>query len=322
MLSRVANSIYWMNRYIERAENYARFMSVNLNLSLEVPGLFADQWSPILNTTGDMDNYFLCYNEATEDNIIDFMTFDLRNSNSIFSSLDFARENARTIREILPKELWEHLNSFYLELKQLAKKENRSVDNAQQFYENIKQGCQLFNGMMDSTYSRNEGYYFANLGKFIERADKTSRFLDVNYFQFNDSPEKNIATPQELLIWSAVLKSSSALNMYRQKYKSLKPLYIIELLIKDRDFPRSIYSCIKKAEYSLYRISGVRPQDGYSNSAEKAITKLKHELEFSELKDILKSDFHTFLDKFQIKNNQIDAEIFKTYFEINAINNQ
>jgi uncharacterized alpha-E superfamily protein len=318
MLSRVANSIYWMNRYIERVENYARFMSVNINLSYDVPGLFADKWDSILTSTGDYESFRMCYDRADKDKIVDFMTFDLRNPNSMFRSLGEARENARTIRETLPKEVWEHLNSFYLEVKTFSEKKDREIDNSNDFYEYIKKGCQLFFGMMDATYTRNEGYQFASLGKFLERADKTSRFLDIRYFQFDAASEIKTPTPQELLIWSAVLKSVSALNMYRQQYKTLKPQFIIELLIKDRDFPRAICYCIKKAEYALYRISGYRPQDSYSNSAEKEISKLKCDIDFTETSDILAKGIHKYLDEFQTRNNRIDLEIFKTYFELES----
>ncbi len=318
MLSRVANSIYWMNRYIERVENYARFMSVNINLSYDVPGLFANQWDSILTSTGDYGAFHVYYDQADKDKIIDFMTFDSRNLNSMFRSLGEARENARTIRETLPKEVWEHLNSFYLDFKSFADKPNRDIDNHNDFYENIKKGCQLFFGMMDATFTRNEGYQFASVGKFLERADKTSRFLDIPYFQFDAAAEVKTPTPQELLIWSAVLKSVSALNMYRQQYKTLRPQFIIELLIKDRDFPRAICYCIKKAEYALYRISGSRPQDSYANQAEKEVSKLKHEIDFTETSDILQQGIHKYLDAFQSKNNNIGLEIFKTYFELES----
>jgi uncharacterized alpha-E superfamily protein len=314
MLSRVANSIYWMNRYIERVENYARFVSVNINLSYDLPGMISEHWGLLLEATHDKATYDKLYHEETEDKIIYFITFDPNNPNSIFNILGNARENARTVKETLPKEIWEHLNSFYLSFKQFSTNKKLDFEELPNFYENIKQQCQLFAGMIDGTLLRDEAYYFANMGKFLERADKTSRFLDIGYFNFKSVADVKTANPQDLLVWSAVLKSVSAFNMYRQQYKSLKQENIIEFLIKDRDFPRAICHSIKKAEYAIYRISGTRPQDSYSNDAEKAITQLKHDIDFTETSEIIKYGLHKYLNDFQVKNNNIDQEIFKVYF--------
>jgi uncharacterized alpha-E superfamily protein len=314
MLSRVANSIYWMNRYIERVENYARFVSVNINLSYDLPGMISEHWDLLLQATHDKAKYDELYTESSEDKIIYFITFDPLNPNSIFNILGNARENARTVKETLPKEVWEHLNSFYLSFKQFSTNKKLDSEELTQFYENIKQQCQLFAGMIDGTLLRDEAYYFANMGKFLERADKTSRFLDIGYFNFQSVSDIKTVNPQDLLIWSAVLKSVSAFNMYRQQYKSLKQENIIEFLIKDRDFPRAICHSIKKAEYAIYRISGARPQDSYSNEAEKAISQLKHEIDFTENGEIIKYGLHKYLNDFQVKNNNIDQEIFKVYF--------
>ncbi|MCF8325031.1 MAG: alpha-E domain-containing protein [Leadbetterella sp.] len=314
MLSRVANSIYWMNRYIERVENYARFVSVNINLSYDLPGMISEHWGLLLEATHDKATYDKLYSEETEDKIIYFITFDPNNPNSIFNILGNARENARTVKETLPKEIWEHLNSFYLSFKQFSTTRKLDFEELPNFYENIKQQCQLFAGMIDGTLLRDEAYYFANMGKFLERADKTSRFLDIGYFNFKSVSDVKTANPQDLLVWSAVLKSVSAFNMYRQQYKSLKQENIIEFLIKDRDFPRAICHSIKKAEYAIYRISGARPQDSYSNEAEKAITQLKHDIDFTETNEIIKYGLHKYLNDFQVKNNKIDLEIFKVYF--------
>lgn len=314
MLSRVANSIYWMNRYIERVENYARFVSVNINLSYDLPGMISEHWGLLLEATHDKAIYDKLYTANREDKILYFITFDPLNPNSIYNTLGNARENARTIKETLPKEIWEHLNSFYLSFKQFSTNPKLDFEQLPKFYEDIKQQCQLFAGMIDGTLLRNDAYYFANMGKFLERADKTSRFLDIGYFNFQSVSDVKTVNPQDLLIWSAVLKSVSAFNMYRQQYKSLKQENIIEFLIKDRDFPRAICHSIKKAEYAIYRISGSRPQDSYSNEAEKAISQLKHEIDFTENADIITYGLHQYLNDFQVKNNNIDQEIFNVYF--------
>lgn len=316
MLSRVANSIYWISRYIERAENYGRFINVNIGLSLDIPSLFTENWEPIISATADHFTFFQYYQEATRDNVIDFMTFDYRNPNSIFSSISAARENARTIREVLPHELWVQINAFYLRMKPLATSTNRTIEDSQLFFDEIRQGCQLFWGMLDSAYTRNEGYHFASLGKFIERADKTSRFLDIKYFMPSITQKKGDPTAEELLIWTSVLKSVSAFNMYRQQYKNLEPRHIVKFLVLDKCFPRSIYYSVLMAEAALYKISGQPLKEGFTNLAEKKVSILRNELSFTEVDDFYPSNLHKFLDSFQLKNNGVDDAIFKTYFEL------
>ena len=318
MLSRVADSIYWINRYVERAENYARFLSVNINLSLDAPGLFTEQWEPILTATADSNTFKLYYDEASRENVITYLTLDSRNPNSIYSCLAAARENARTIRETLPKELWEHLNGLYIKVKNSYGNRAIIAENPLPFCDEIKFSCQLFWGIIDSSVTRNEGFHFGRLGKFLERADKTSRFLDVQYFTV--LPEAEVSgTPKELLIWSAVLKSVSAFNMYRQQYKNLTPSQIIKFLILDKNFPRSVLYSLRRAEMSLYEISGVKIFDGYSNSAEKVISRLRYDVEFADINEIIAGGLHSYLDNFQIASNKIGDAIFDNYFDLKLV---
>ncbi len=318
MLSRVANSVYWMGRYVERIENYARFMSVNINLSYDLPEGISDHWNLLLEATHDKHMYDNIYGEDSEEQIIDFITFDSLNPNSIYSMLGNARENVRTVKEVVPKEFWESINKFYLRFKNYTFNSHHDMATMMEFYDGIKQQCQFLTGMLDACLTRNEVYYFFILGKFLERADKTSRFLDIGYFNNKSVAESKISNSQDLIIWSSVLKSVSAFNMYRQQYKSLKYENIIEFLIKDRNFPRAICHSVKKAEYALYKISGSRPQNGYRNRAEKNISELNHVIDFTETEEIIKIGLHKFLNEFQIKNNKVDSEIFKVYFDLNS----
>lgn len=317
MLSRVAESIYWVNRYMERVENYARFISVNIHLSLEAPGLFSEDWRALLAATADETLYHQYYDSPERESVIHFLTFDLRNPNAIFSCLSAARESARTIREALPKELWEHLNGFYLEVK-TASQQDQLWESPEQFFEHVKKGAQLFWGMVDSTLSRQEGYHFGHLGRYLERADKTSRFLDIKYFTARRGTTSS-AQPQDLLIWSSVLKSVSAYNMYRQQYKTVDPEHLVAFLVTDKSFPRSILYCVREAERALYAVSGQRIKDGYSNEAERALGKLRHEIEYITLDEIFAEGLHPFLDRFQQLNNQIDKEVFGQYFALKPV---
>jgi uncharacterized alpha-E superfamily protein len=314
MLSRVANSVYWMHRYIERAENYARFMSVNFNLALDLPPNVDQQWEPLLIATADNDLFKKYYKQPTRENVIQFMTFDKRNPNSILMCLSNARENARTIREIISKEMWEHLNQFYMTVRDTPPKQQWELGQTQNFLTEIRNSTQLFYGIIDATITRNEAWHFGRLGRFMERADKTSRFLDVKYFTLLPEIEL-VGSTIDLMIWSAVLKSVSAYNMHRQQYRSLTPSSIIEFLILDRMFPRAVGHCIRQAELSLYEISGNNITNGFGNSPERLISKLRTDIEFTETADIFRAGLHQYLDNLQTRVNDIGAAIFQTYFD-------
>ncbi|MFN8346717.1 MAG: alpha-E domain-containing protein [Spirosomataceae bacterium] len=318
MLSRVADSVYWMNRYIERAENYARFIGVNFNLAFDLPPNVREQWEPLLIATADNFLFYQYYEEPTRENVINFMTFDKRNPNSIFSCLSAARENGRTIRESISKEMWENLNELYLWMRDVKPKEEWDLNHMQQFYTQVRNGTQLYYGVVDATITRNEAWHFGRLGRFMERADKTSRFLDVSYFTL--LPDSDVTgSTLELVLWTAVLKSVSAYNMYRQQYQTLTPTHIAEFLILDKLFPRAMAHCIRQAELSLYEISGTPITNRFSNLAEKMMGKLRSEIEFTEVEDIFRTGLHQYLDQFQIRGNEVSKSIFETYFDIKPV---
>ncbi len=317
MLSRVADSIYWTNRYIERAENYARFIGVNFNLALDLPPNVSEQWEPLLVATADNYVFYQYYSEPTRENVIQFMTFDKRNPNSIYNCIANARENARTIRETISKEMWENLNQLYLWIKEVSQAP-WDLSQMPAFYSQVKNGAQLFYGVIDATITRNEIWHFGRMGRFLERADKTSRFLDVNYFTLLHDTDITGNT-LDLVMWTAVLKSVSAYNMYRQQYQTPTPTHIVEFLILDKLFPRSMAHSIRQAELSLYEISGTPFAKGFSNKAEKMMSKLRSEIEFTEIDDIFSSGLHQYLDQFQTKANEAGNAIFETYFDIKPV---
>jgi uncharacterized alpha-E superfamily protein len=318
MLSRVANSIYWVNRYIERAENYARFMGVNFSLALDLPPEVPPQWEPLIITMAEEKGFRELYDTPTRENVVLYMTFDTRNPNSILSCLWAARENARSVRESISREMWEHLNQLYLRVKDTAASRNRDLNELQDFFTEIKMGSQLFFGIVDSTITRNEGWHFGRVGRFLERADKTSRFVDVKYFILLPDPA-GVGSPIDLLQWTAVLKSASAYNMYRQEYGVITPSHIVEFLFLDKKFPRSVIHCLRQAETSLYEISGTSLTSRYSNPAEKKLSKLCSQFEFVDVKEIFDMGLHQFIDLFQTRNNEVASEIHNTFFALKPV---
>lgn len=311
MLSRVADAMYWMNRYMERAENYARFMDVSFNLSLELPPNVSEQWQPLIVTTGDWELYQLMYKTVDKQKVIYFLAFDPKNPNSIYNCIINARENARSIRPEITKELWEQINRLYYFVKDGLSKKIWTKKDPRIFFDEIKKGCQLFWGIVDATISRTEGWHFGRIGKMLERADKTSRILDVKYHLLLPSPEY-VGSPLDIIQWAALLKSVSAYDMYRKLNGKLTPSGIANFLILDKEFPRSILLCLEHAIISLKAISG--NTNGYANQAEKEAGWLTAQLEYADINDIIKTGMHEYLDNIQIKLNKLSQSIADIFF--------
>lgn len=312
MLSRVADSIYWLNRYIERAENVARFVDVNLNLMLDMPPGVAEQWQPLVLTTGDLDLFEERYGQATRDNVIQFLTFDPDYPNSILFCLQAARENARSIREIISSEMWEQVNAFYLMVKEAA--ENHPQTTLPNFFTQVKLSSHRFAGVMDATMTHNEGWHFGYVGRLQERADKTARILDVKYFYLLPSAEW-VGTSLDQIQWIALLKSASAYEMYRKSQRRIAPSSVVEFLILNREFPRSIHFCMRQAQRSLHAITGT-PAGTWSNPVERSLGRLCSELGYLTVEDIIEVGLHEFLDQMQSRINQLGNAISETFFSL------
>lgn len=316
MLSRVANSIYWMSRYMERAENVARFIGVNLNLILDMPEEFGEQWAPLVNITGDNKLFTERYGAPTRENVLHFLTFDRENPNSIYNSVRHARENARSVREIISSEMWEQANLFYLLVKDAAS-DKTVFDNPHEFYTAVKMASHLFDGLTVATMSHNEAWHFLRMGGLLERADKTSRILDVKYFILLPDADA-VGTSIDNLHWAALLKSVSALEMYRKHSKQIDPTKVADFLILNRDFPRSVHSCLSRAAQSLHAITGSSP-DAFNNKAEQRLGRLCAELNYTQIEEIIQGGLHEFLDKLQTQLNQVDDAVFETFFALRPL---
>src|ERR1041385_3042096 len=225
MLSRVADSIYWMSRYVERAENVARFVDVNLQLMLDAPSGEDQQWEPLVNTTGDHEDFKKRYGKATQRNVLQFLSFDPENPNSILSCIRAARENARTIREIISSEMWLQLNKFYL-MVTAAAADSTDQANPHEFFTEVKNANHLFNGIAAATMTHGEPWHFFHMARMLERAAKTSRILDVKYFILLRSVQ-DVGTPFDDIQWAAVLRSASAFEMYRKRHGRISPKSVV-----------------------------------------------------------------------------------------------
>ena len=316
MLSRVANSLYWMARYIERAENIARIVDVNLQLLLDLRDLdeqrLAAHWLPIVLATGDEEQFFTLHKKATAQNVTEFLVFQMENPNSIVSSICSARENARMVRDQITLELWEELNRLYWFVRTPTARQVWK-ESPSEFFQQIKAGSLHIIGLTDATLIHNEGWWFAQVGKFIERADKTSRILDLRY---KSLPEKGVPqnlTQTDVLEWSAILRSCSAWDAYKSIHGAeVNPRLVADFLLLSEDFPRSVEFCVIELNRALRRISGV-VEGKFCNDAEKLAGRLVAELQFSAIDEIFEAGLHDYLDLVQMKLNNIGAALFNAY---------
>jgi uncharacterized alpha-E superfamily protein len=307
MLSRVADSVFWGNRYIERAENVARFVDVSQSMSLGgVP-----QWAPLVYASGDEQLFQEHYKAYDAESVLQFLLFDERNTNSILTCLIRARENARTIREVLSVSLWESINRFYLRVREAARNPDPILQNPANFLERVKRHSHEVIGVTEATMSHGEAWNFAKIGRLIERADKTSRILDVKYFIL--LPEvAQVGSTLDVLQWSALLESTSALHTYRKRFGRISPRNVAEFLILDPDFPRSMRSCVNGIQASLIKITG----SNLSCPSEQLCEELNLRLQRVSIHDIIQVGMHEFIDNFQQSLNAIGAAIYHGFFEI------
>ncbi len=313
MLSRAAENIFWLNRYLERADNYARFIDVNLNISLEMPSSYSSQWLPLIETTGDTELFQQLYEEATADNVIRFLATDLKNPNSIYSCLNAARENARIVRENISTDMWEVINSLYLRVQNLRSDSlAHSPATLIAIFREIRNTVMTFYGTMEDSISHSEAWHFGRMGRFLERADKTCRFLDMKYFILLPKVT-DVGTSLDQLQWAALLKSTSGLQVYRRQYGQIEPANIVRFLVLDREFPRAIRYCLIWINHSLHELTGTQ-SFSFSNIAEKKVGALLAELDYKDYEEIRAQGLHEFLDHVQLRCNDIGQAMAETFF--------
>jgi len=323
MLSRVANSLYWMSRYIERAENIARIVDVNLQLLLDLRNLneerLAKHWLPIVQTTGDEAQFFALHKKATAQNVTEFLVFQMENSNSIISAICQARENARMVRDQITIELWEELNRLYWFVR-TPDARNCWKESPSEFFQQIKSSSLLISGLSYATLIRNEGWWFAQTGKYIERADKTSRILDLRYEALPPRGLPTNVSETDALDWSAILRSCSAWDAYKTIHGAeVNPRLVAEFLLLSEDFPRSVRFCVDEFTVALRKISGVA-EGKFCNDAEKLAGRLLADLQFITIEEIFDAGLHDYLDRLQTKLNDIGNALFHAYIVQNFNN--
>ena len=324
MLSRVAQNIYWMTRYVERAEDTARLINVNTNLLLDLPRTTTFGWLPLIFIIGAENRFFEKDPQrlADETNVVKFLINDRDHPGSIISSLAAARENLRTTRDTVPQEAWEQINSLYI----YARDHLPSRRGRYEFLRRVIQGAQQIGGLLAGAMSRTAAYDFVRLGHYLERADMTTRILDVRsanllshpsqaqsqtYTQTQTQavvPAQEEQDPFESIQWMSVLKSLSAYQIYRQQVRvRVNGPDVLKFLLQDEYFPRAVAFCLRQLDICLRKL----PRH---EAALAALAALRQKLNAATVPELTREGLHDFIDEVQIGLGELHDQIAAAYF--------
>lgn len=311
MLSRTADSLYWLARYMERAENIARIVLVGHRMtsmarSLGNPG---NEWLSTLIASGCELGFFAKYSEAAAPAVIDYLVRDADNPSSILSCIETARRNARAVRTALTVDMWNALNETWLRTRTLFA--DATSERIAELLEWVKERSQLFSGAYANTMLRNDAYYFTRLGTFLERADNTARILDVKYHVLLPQHE-GVGGALDYYQWQAILRSVSALRSYHWVYQDrLKPWLIAELLILRPEMPRSLRSCYDEISEHLDALAG--RYGGKRGECHRLGGEIHARLRYGRIRDIFQIGLHEFLTEFIDRTILLGSEINHLY---------
>jgi uncharacterized alpha-E superfamily protein len=316
MLCRVADSLFWMSRYIERAENTARVADVNIQLLLETAHHDNTQmevhWGSVLDGFGERVMFNSLYDTITTHNVAEYLTFSRENPSSVLSCVLAARENARMIRDQISSEMWEIINRLYLFLKsQDAGRVLRAGSSG--FFEQIKEFAHLFRGVTDATFPRKLGYEFIRAGCYLERADKTGSILDSKHFLL-DTPEVNPDdVAHEVVQWVSVLRACTGVEAYHRVYVSdVSRLNVVAFLVQSREFPHSILFCLSQLQLAIHSISGCSITQ-FSNEAERICGRIISKVLYTSVAEIVDEGLHTYLQDLKASVERIAVELSNSY---------
>lgn len=311
MLARTADSLFWLSRYVERAEYLARILETTARLAT-LPASYAgamNEWASAVATAGCADAFYRTYGEATEQTVQDFLAFHPENPSSIRNCLETARTNARTVRTALTVETWEAINGAWLELKRFDSK-GMSREEFARFLDWVKDVSLAFDGSAYRTMLRNDGFWFTRLGTFMERADNTARLLDVKFHVLLPESER-VGGSLDYFQWSAILRAVSAQNAYHWVYReSLKPWLVADLLTLNREMPRSLASCYENIVRFLDQIA---TQYGRQGPSQRQARAMLAKLQNTSIEEVFQGGLHEFITTFLVDSNRLGAAIAEQY---------
>jgi uncharacterized alpha-E superfamily protein len=315
MLSRVADSLFWMSRYLERAECIARLLDVGFYLELDLSGVAAGlselHWSSLLAILQTTISPHTSRNHTPAAAIVRWLAFDLEHPNSILYCINRARNNARSIRGTISPAMWRELNKLYLQLRD-PDFEQQAHESPHDLYQAVEIGSHLFQGVCDATMTRDEGWQFIQLGKFLERADKTLRILDIKWQVLQDLSGHG-DLPLINLHWAAVLRSCLAYEAYQRVYISrVDPESVIEFLLLEPRFPRSVRFSLEQTAHALSQIEGTSA-DGWGSDANRILGRVLSELRYCDLAEIDEDGLPQFLEMILSRCNDVGQAVQGEY---------
>jgi len=312
MLSRVADNLYWVGRYLQRAESTARLVTVNGHLLLDLPRQVQTGWLPLIEILGVEKQFKALYpaaGDANETNVVRFLLNDPRSASSILSSVRRARESLRTVRDTLPQESWEKLNDLHL-LVQADGEKGLNRRYRQEFLQRVIDACLLLFGVLTSNMSRDTGFQFLRLGTNLEQADMTTRILDVRSVNLIRTRAAEELRPFENIQWMSVLRSLTAYEMYRRLVRErVQGDRVLRFLLQDREFPRSVVFCLLRMQRTLPKLPEKR-------SVERAITRTLAVLRDADVESLMEKDLTEFLDEVQVGIAGINDALSDAYFKV------
>lgn len=306
MLARVAESLYWLSRYSERAENMARLINVYAHLLLDLPRSVAPGWNTLISISGAREDYQARHQDFDERSVVHYLIADPASTSSIVASLNAARENARTIRDVIPREAWEHINSFALWAREQAP---RALNRRERFdfLNEVILRCQTLSGIVSGSMNHDQRYLFFRLGRRLERADMTTRIIDVRAAGLMMSENGDVVQNFDGLQWMSVLKSLTGYQMYRQSMNArVQRAEVLKFLFHSEVFPRAVARCLVELEQDLQKL----PRNGVALAG---IARVKQQLKADVVK-MNQAELHQFIDQLQIGFNGIGTTLADTYF--------
>lgn len=316
MLSRIAESLYWLARYMGRAEDTARILDVNYYLMLEQgPSDYEFDWEPILQMAGEQEHFRKVYGEATSETVFEFLAFRRDNPSSIVQCVAKARENARTIRDFLSRETWEDINSFYHRVLHFVP-EQEFAAGPHRFCDEIRFGCHRYYGARDATLPHDEGWDFLRIGASLERAETTARLAGM---QFPKPVSEPLVEAHLSHQWMAILRSVGAYAAYRRQYRSvIEPDRVAEMLILHPEHPRSVRFNTTELQTGLRSISGAQT-GSYATEAERLTGKVLEGLRYTTMDEILAGGLHPYTNNLLRSYRAIGDHIGRSYFYYSGI---
>jgi uncharacterized alpha-E superfamily protein len=299
--------MYWFGRLNERAENTARLVSVNANLLLDLPKMVKHIWADLINITGGSEFFYKKFTRPDERNVVKFILADETNPASLVCSVKAARENARTTREIIPAEAWEKINEFHLYVRKNVEKALKR-EGRHKFLNDVIMYCQQMTGLLFGNMSHGNAYNFIHIGMNLERADMTTRIVDVGCMNLVQE-QAEIPDSYDNILWMNVLRSLSAYQMHRQNVLDrITGKDVVEFLLKDPEFPRSVGHCMAELEWCFSKLP-------HNDLPLRSITHIYRIINDTDLNKLMVTNrLHSFIDEIQIDLGDIHNQVSQTWF--------